>query len=58
MLLGSPFGDHGVGGKSKAHLRDIRQQFIALEGRKARVYPTSDLMAVNRTLAQVLGSEP
>ncbi len=58
VLLGSPFGDHGVGGKSKAHPRDIRQQFIALEGRKARRYPTSDLLPVNRTLAQTLGSEP
>ena len=57
VLLGSPFGDHGVSGKSKAHMRDIRQQFIALEARKARVYPKSDLVPVNRTLAQVLGDE-
>lgn len=57
VLLGSRFGDHGVQGKSKAHMRDIRQQFISLEDRKARVYPKSDLVPVNKTLAQVLGDE-
>lgn len=57
VLLGSRFGDHGVQSKSKAFPRDIRQQFIALEQRKARVYPKSDLIPVNRTLAQALGDE-
>jgi PRTRC genetic system protein B len=57
VLLGSRFGDHGVQGKSKAYMRDIRQQFIALEERKARVYPKSDLVPVNKTLAQALGDE-
>lgn len=57
VLLGSRFGDHGVQGKSKDYMRDIRQQFIALEKRKARVYPKLDLIPVNRTLAQVLGDE-
>lgn len=55
MLLGSPFGDHAVTGKSKAHSRDIRQALIALEARKARLYPTTDLIPLNKTLAQVLG---
>lgn len=55
MLLGSPFGDHGVSGKSKSHPHDIRQKLLDLEKRNARVYPKSDLMPLKRTLAQVLG---
>ena len=54
-LLGSRFGDHGVFGKSKTYRDDIRQQWIALEQRNARVYPKSDLIADRRTLEQVLG---
>jgi len=54
-LLGSPFGDHAVSGKSKSHPHDIRQKLLELESRKARVYPKSDLIPVKRTLAQVLG---
>lgn len=54
-LLGSRFGDHGLSGKSKSHPSDIRQQLIALETRKARVYPKTDLVPVKKTLAQVLG---
>lgn len=56
-LLGSPFGDHAVSGKSKSHAHDIRQKLLELESRKARVYPKSDLIPVKRTLAQVLGDE-
>jgi len=40
-LLGSPFGDHVVNGKSRSHPHDIRQQLLDLESRKARVYPKS-----------------
>ncbi len=54
-LLGSSFGSHSVNGKSKSHPADIRQKLIALDQRKARVYPLSDLLPVKRTLAQVLG---
>jgi hypothetical protein len=57
VLLGSRFNDHGVSGKSKAHPADIRQMLIALEDRKARVYPKSDLLPAKKTLAQVLGDE-
>lgn len=57
LLLGSHFGDHAVNGKSKAYMRDVRQHWIALEERKARVYPKSDLVPVKRTLAQMLGDE-
>ncbi|MCB9452427.1 MAG: hypothetical protein H6672_13400 [Anaerolineaceae bacterium] len=57
MLLGSPFGDHAVSGKSKAHPQDIRQMWIALEERQARTYPKSDLIPTKKTLAQVIGDE-
>jgi hypothetical protein len=57
VLFGSRFNDHGVGGKSKSHSSDIRQMLIALEGRKARAYPKSDLLPVKKTLVQVLGDE-
>jgi hypothetical protein len=56
-LLGSPFGDHVVNGKSRSHPHDIRQKLLDLESRKARVYPKSDLIPVKRTLAQVLGDD-
>ena len=55
VLLGSRFNDHGVGGKSKSHPMDIRQMLIALEGRKARAYPKSDLLPVKKTLATGTG---
>ncbi len=54
-FFGSPFGDHAVSGKSKSHPTDIRPRLIELEQRKARVYPTRDLIPVKRTLEQVLG---
>ncbi len=55
MLLGSAFGDHAVGGKSKRQSQDIRKLLIELEGKKATRYPTGDLLPVKKTLAQVLG---
>ena len=56
-LLGTRFGDHSVSGKSKQFPRDIRQMFIDMEKRNARVYRKSDLISAKKTLAQVLGSE-
>ncbi|CAG0970381.1 hypothetical protein ANAEL_01145 [Anaerolineales bacterium] len=55
MLLGSSFGDHAVGGKSKRQPQDIRKLLIDLEAKKARTYPKRDLVPVKRTLMQVLG---
>ncbi|MDX2141377.1 MAG: hypothetical protein SF123_25045 [Chloroflexota bacterium] len=55
QLLGSRFGDHAVNGKSQSNPRDIREKLFALEASKARRYPTSDLVALKRTLAEVLG---
>lgn len=55
MLLGSSFGDHAVGGKSKREPRDIRKLLIDLEAKKARTYPKRDLIPVKKTLAQILG---
>jgi hypothetical protein len=57
LLLGSVFTSHSVGGKSKRYHDDIRQHFIALEQRKARKYPVSDLMPAKFTLAQWLEKE-
>src|SRR5690606_15540988 len=57
QLLGSPFGDHSVHGKSHAYRQDIRQQLIVLEKRNARVYPTSDLVPIKKTLGQLLGAD-
>ena len=54
-LLGSPFGDHAVTGKSKRQPHDIRKHLIDLEKRNARTYPKNDLVPLKRTLAQVLG---
>lgn len=57
MLLGSSFGDHAVGGKSKRQPHDIRKLLIELESSKAKRYPTGDLIPVKKTLGQVLGDE-
>ena len=57
VLLGSPFGDHSCSSKSKKFPRDIRRQWMALEQRKARRYPVSDLVSAKTTLAQVLGEK-
>jgi len=54
MLLGSIFTNHSVHGKSQSHPQDIRQKFVELEQRQARVYPTRDLTKLTMTLADVL----
>ncbi len=54
LLLGSVFTSHGVNGKSKRHPNDIREQLIALEKRKARKYPVSDLITVKATFGHLL----
>ena len=55
QLLGSSFGTHAVSGKSRSHKDDIRQKLIELEAKKARRYPTSDLISAKKTLAQAIG---
>jgi hypothetical protein len=57
MLLGSAFGDHACGGKSKRHPSNIRKLLIELESSRAKRYPTGDLIPVKKTLAQVIGVE-
>lgn len=54
-LLGSPFGDHAVGGKSQTHNQDIRQKLIQLEKAGAKRYPTNDLVPAKKTLSQAIG---
>ncbi len=51
-FLGTAFGNHLVSGKSRKHPDDIRQQLLALEGR--RRYPIRDLVPTGQTLAGVL----
>lgn len=55
QLLGSPFGDHACSGKSTKYPSDVRKMLIELEARNARVYPRSDLVSANKTLAQAIG---
>jgi len=53
VFLGSRFGDHSCGGKSKAHNRDIRQQLIALDSSQER-YPHNDLTDSRQTLEGII----
>lgn len=53
-LLGSPFGTHAVQGKSKTFLTDIRHCYVTLEQKKAKVYPTKDLVKMGYTLQTML----
>jgi hypothetical protein len=55
QLLGTPFGNHSVSGKSRAHRDDVREMYFDLEQRRARVYPRKDLIEAKRTLGSVLG---
>jgi hypothetical protein len=55
QLLGSSFGNHAVSGKSRSHKDDIRQKLLELEAKKARRYPTSDLISARKTLSQAIG---
>jgi hypothetical protein len=55
QLLGSSFGNHAVSGKSRSHKDDIRQKLIEIEAKKAKRYPTSDLISARKTLAQAIG---
>jgi PRTRC genetic system protein B len=54
QILGSRFGSHNVRGRSRAHPDDVRQQYVDLERRRARVYPKKDLVDAGRTLGQAL----
>lgn len=54
LLLGSAFGNHGVGGKSRQYPLDIREQLMAVEKRRSRVYPVRDLVKQRFTLGNVL----
>jgi hypothetical protein len=47
-LLGSPFGNHTVGGKSRSKPKDIREMLIQLDKRHARKYPSKDLIPLQR----------
>jgi len=54
QLLATPFGGHAVDGKSKTYSGDIRKLFMALDKRKARVYPKRELIIQKQTLRKAL----
>lgn len=54
VLLGTRFGSHNAGRRSKSQPDDIRKKYLAMETAKTRVYPKSDLVPANRTLEDVL----
>ncbi|MHB8747676.1 MAG: hypothetical protein ACYDBJ_00640 [Aggregatilineales bacterium] len=54
LLLGSVFTNHSVAGKSIGAPNDVRQLLIALDQRKARRYPVSDLIPLKATFGQLL----
>jgi PRTRC genetic system protein B len=56
-LLGTSFGNHAVGGKSKRYPQDVRRLLLELAADNKRVYPKSDLLPIGKTLGQVLGKE-
>jgi len=53
-LLGSPFGSHAVGGKSQQQRQDIRTLLLKIGAENKRIYPTGDLIALDKTLDQVI----
>ncbi len=57
QFLGTPFGTHSLDGKCHSHNHDIRQLYVEMEKRKARVYPKKELVPQRRTLASILGGE-
>jgi hypothetical protein len=57
QLLGSPFGNHSVSGKSASAKEDIRKQLIKLDGEKLRKYPAIDLVKSNTVLKTIVGGE-
>lgn len=48
QLLGSRFGNHTVGGKSKLHKDDIRSLYPELEASGAAEYPLDDLVLAGK----------
>ncbi len=54
VLLGTRFGSHNAGRRSKSHSDDIRKKYLAMEAAKTRVYSKADLISANRTLEDVL----
>ena len=58
-FLGTSFGNHACHGKSKRYGRDVRQMLLELnENQRRRVYPPTDLIPADTTLAKLLGIAP
>jgi hypothetical protein len=54
QFLGSLFTNHSVSDKSKRYPRDVREQLLRLEARKARGYPMGDLVKLDSKLSDIL----
>jgi PRTRC genetic system protein B len=52
---GTPFGNHGVGGKSRQYRQDIREHLLQLTHKRS--YPSRDLLPVEKTLGQMTNWE-
>lgn len=57
QFLGSSFGSHAIHGKSKMYPDDIRKKLLALEKRKSRVYPKTDLVPAKMTFGKLIEGE-
>jgi hypothetical protein len=55
QLLGTRFGNHNSGGKSRKYYGDVRRMLVEVHERRARVWPRRDLVEARRTLGQALG---
>ena len=56
QMLGTPFGGHSVHGKCRSFDQDVRQLYVELERRRARIYPKKELVPEKRTLSSVIAS--
>jgi PRTRC genetic system protein B len=54
MFIGSPFNGHLASGKSRAFPNDVRGQLLRLTERRARRYPSGDLLRAHGNLSQVV----
>lgn len=55
-FLGSRFGNHTVGDKSKKYRDDIRKAYIAMDKANSRRWPVKDLISARSTLKEVVAS--
>ena len=52
LFMSTPFNNHLIGGSSKAHPKDVREQLLALADSHADAYPVSDLVSCKHTIEE------